>query len=430
MYVLLLETKPELSKQTALELNLNSSHLLYVAKLVHILFHFIGKPLPMMATSPPLSLTFGIELEFLLGYFRDPRFEKYLRDLQTKGETYTKIGEEQREEKSRERYRILQRLQEVGISVNDTIEPAHSRVNTTRWSVTEDSTVQTTEEEETTMKPTWATGMQTNLTHEGRKALKFADVEVVSRVLPYNTDSLREIEKVVQTIVTDFFVTVNYTCGLHVHVGRESFGFPIKTLKNFATLVSCFEPQFNQLHPLNRLESPQCFLPTATFHSYDRRPWRIAEIIDNFDTTKDLLYHFSTYRNDKEIINNYWCYNFLNLLHRPDRNTIEFRQHSGTLDSATILRWTNLVCSTVAFAHNLEAEALWQLLLDWTGHEDDPEWNILKLLRDLDLKVLADAYDGHYYHHPAHLELRDPFLETYEMIDSEGSDTETVDMMI
>lgn len=346
-----------------------------------------------------MDLTIGIELEFLLGYFRDPRMRDYLAHLKANGETHMKIGAEERKEKNKERFKIVQRLQEVGISTNDDIVPPHARIDTTRWSVSSDPTIATTEEEETTLKPMWASGKHMNLTHEGRKALIYADVEIKSRVLPYNADSLREIEEVVQTVVTSFNVTVNYTCGLHVHVGNQTFGFPLQTLKNFTTLVSCFENQFNQFHPRHRLESIQCFRPTATFELHERKPWRMAQIIDNFDTIEGLLHHFSTIHDDEEILTNYWCYNFLNLLHRPDRNTIEFRQHQGTLDAAEILRWTALVCSVVELTHDLQAEAFWKLVLDWTGHESDPKWDVYKLLEDLHLDVLCEAFEDQCYEH-------------------------------
>ena len=83
----------------------------------------------------------------------------------------------------------------------------------------------------------------------------FSDMEVISRVLPYEDDSLKEIWKVLWTInqKTKAIVVPNspawigpstgsatfapQSSGLHVHVGNRNRGFPIQTIKNFLTLM-------------------------------------------------------------------------------------------------------------------------------------------------------------------------------------------------
>ncbi|MCJ1322041.1 hypothetical protein MMC15_007386 [Xylographa vitiligo] len=368
-----------------------------------------------MATSPPLQLTFGVELEFLLAYFRDSQFALRLdsirQDLLARGadqdEIDRVIGIETAPEKNTERCKILTRLQQLGVPVHDW--GVDGKKDYRRWTVSLDDSVIPRDNELRSMKPQWANGQVTSLTAEGRAALCYASVEVFSRVLPYNIDSLREVGIVVTTIAAEFPVYVNESCALHVHVGNMNFGFPIQTVKNFATLVTCFENQFNQIHPLHRLDYAYCLPETLAFRPRERDMWRMAEIIDQLDTPGKIIRQFGSKRNDRDEVYHWWCYNYNNLV--LAKRTIEFRQHAGTLDLPAVSRWINLACTLTAIAHNSESEAFWDLILQFIDHERDRNYNIFLLLRSLHLPLLADAYIGHCYEHPADFKPQDPFDE-------------------
>ncbi|MCJ1282664.1 hypothetical protein MMC26_001989 [Xylographa opegraphella] len=366
-----------------------------------------------MATNSPLQLTFGVELELLLAYFREPQFGFRLANIRQEllaqgtdqDEIDRVIGIETAPEKNRERRKILTRLQQVGVPVHDW--GVDGKKDYSLWTVSLDDSVVPSDEELYSMNPRWANGQVSTLTAEGRAAMCYASVEVFSRVLPYHMDSLREVGTVVNTIVAKFPVYVNESCALHVHVGNRDFGFPVQTVKNFATLVTCFETQFNQIHPLHRLDYAYCLPETLAFRPRERNLWRMAEIIDQLDTHEKIVRQFGTKRNDRDEVYHWWCYNYNNLV--LSKRTIEFRQHAGTLDLAAVYRWINLTCTVTAIAHNTETEAFWGLILQFIDHERDRNYNIFMLLRSLQLPLLVDAYIGQCHEHPADFKPQDPF---------------------
>jgi len=350
-----------------------------------------------------LSLTFGVEIEFILAFIRTREWELRYETIKAKGLGTGETRLAELIEMDQARSTIVDSLRGAGVPVNDLGE-----VDNTRWSVESDGSVFSTEEEKENRTPRFGNGQECLLTEEQWKKLIYCSVEVKSCVLQFNAYSLQEVELVVQTIAKNHAVYVNWTCGLHVHVGNQSFGFPIRTLKNFATLVTCFEQQINQIHPRHRLTSDFCLLESTAFHPEDRSPMQMAEIIDRFETIKDVISRFGMDRNDPEVIQHNWCYNFNSLLWREDRRTIEFRQHASTLDSAAILRWIQFACTSVSIAHKLPKEALWALVRE--ASESGMEWDLFMLLCKLDQYDLAISYLFDCNQHPADMELYDSFL--------------------
>jgi hypothetical protein len=350
-----------------------------------------------------LNLTFGVEIEFILAFIRTREWELRYETIKAKGLGTGETRLAELIEMDQERSTIVDSLRGASIPVNDLGE-----VDSTRWSVESDGSVIPTEEEKEHRTPRFGNGQECLLTEEQWEKLTYCSVEVKSCVLPFNGYSLQEVELVVQTIVKNHAVYVNWTCGLHVHVGNQNFGFPIQTLKNFATLVTCFEQQINEIHPRHRLTSDFCLLESTAFHPEDRSPIRMAEIIDRFETVEDVISRFGVDRNDPVVIQHNWCYNFNNLLWRKDRRTIEFRQHASTLDSAAILRWIRFACTSVSIAHKLPKEILWALVRE--GSELGTEWDLFTLLCKLDQFDLAASYFFNSNQHPVNMELYDSFL--------------------
>ena len=357
-----------------------------------------------MASPPPLNLTFGIELEFVLGYFLEPGWEKDLDEHELQSAERGEISNERISRNNQERNRIVLKLREIGLDVNEV-----HQTNYACWTVTSDGSV-SAGEAKLSLVQDWANGTRTVLTEEGRRNLMFCDVEVKSRILPCNTDSFREVNEVVTAIVQSFPVFVNESCGLHVHVGNEGYGFPFQTVKNFATLVTCFERQFNQLHPLHRLRADYSLQQTTAFNPDERDPWYMAGLIDGFENLEAFLNTFGKDRTNKDLIVHQWCYNFNNLHFTWDKRTIEFRQHAGSLDADTILRWAYLSCVLVGLSHYVEKEGFWDILLSWDFFAP-PEagWNVLRLFHMLHLPKLADMFHGRLYDHPADLKPYDSF---------------------
>lgn len=351
----------------------------------------------------PLNETCGVEIEFILVFFRSREFQTWRETAIAREIPADKVILAELAERDHARRGIINSLREVGFGVNDQDE-----LDTTRWTVASDGSVHATEEERESRTKRFANGQQRSFTGEECGRLIYCPVEVKSRVLPFNANSLLAVERAVQTIVKKHLVYVNESCGLHVHVGNQALGFPIQTVKNFATLVTCFQKQFNQFHPEHRLQSDFCLLETTAFEPRDRDPSRMAVIIDKIETLEDIINRFGKHRDEPEVINHNWCYNFNNLIFREDRRTIEFRQHQGTLDSAAILRWIQFACISVSIAHSISKEELWRLILE--AAESHPEWDIFMLLHKLDQPELAASYRSHCVKHRPGLKLYDAFL--------------------
>ena len=345
-----------------------------------------------MTNFEPLNQTFGVEIEFLLAYFRTSELGNWRGTALSEGTAPVKLLLAEYAEKNEARGTVIKSLREAGLELND-----EDVIDTTRWTVASDGNVKPTEKERESRTPLFADGQQRSYTTDEHRRLEYCSVEVKSCVLPFTADSLLAVERAVQTIVRNHPVYVNKSCGLHVHVGNQTLGFPIQTVKTFATLVTCFEKQLNQFHPDHRLVNDFCPLETTAFKPRDRDPWRMAVIIDEIKTLEDVITRFGMHRDEPEILNHNWCYNFNNLLYRKDRRTIEFRQHQGTLDSAAIIRWVQFACISVSVAHKVPKEAVWNLIHEAAA--SDPKWDIFMLLQKLGQPELAASYRSHCFKH-------------------------------
>ena len=150
---------------------------------------------------------------------------------------------------------------------------------------------------------------------------------------------------------------------------------------------------------------------TTAFAPKDRDPWYIAGLIDGFENLEAFLDTFGKDRTDKDLYVHHWCYNFNNLQFSLTKKTIEFRQHAGSLEADTILRWVNLACALVTLSHYVEKEGYWDILLSW-DFLAPPEagWNVLRLFGMLHLPILAEMFHDHIYDHPADLKTYDKFV--------------------
>ena len=370
----------------------------------------------------PLNLTFGVEIEFLLTYVRTPELMEKLKRYPEFSlvETYL--------EQDREREKIVNHLRTLGLPVNDVGSKDYAQ-----WTVEKDGSVCEQEWDEyhpvgNASLPTrieFANGRHVDLTPEGRRLVRFCPVELISPVRPFNMAALEEVQTTLRAIVARFPVFTNQSCGLHIHIGNQDKGFPMQTLKNFSTLTTTFERQVNQIHPRNRLESVFCHLETTAFDPLEREPWRMAFLIDELPDLESYIKLFGTLRYDRSVFDHYWCYNVNNLGLQQSKRTIEFRQHTGTLDSDRVILWAIFAASVVSLAHNTESSAFWNLMIDFA---DETDFTILDLLRELSLNVLADEYKGRIFQHPVDQPMFDIFAENMSDIDeSDESDDESVE---
>ncbi|MCJ1461679.1 hypothetical protein MMC07_000276 [Pseudocyphellaria aurata] len=80
------------------------------------------------------------------------------------------------------------------------------------------------------------------------------------------------------------------------------------------------------------------------------------------------------------------AFNFFNLQGDFLINTIEFRQHSGTLDPEQIVNWVRIVCTLVQMSY-VDGEGVRDLI---TQQLDNTDYTTMHLLVDLQLPDLAN----------------------------------------
>ena len=344
----------------------------------------------MASLDSTLSLTFGIELEFLLAYLPQAMPASLIKPQEESGSS-----QEQYEyiERVFHRNTIRTALLKAGLDVSTERER-----NYQKWIVHQDASVTLTDEDLTGKVSLWADGQETELTEEMRGHYRYVDVEIISPIFKYDglTIAFPEIERVVDVITKGFPVITPRTSGLHIHVGNEAKGFPLRTLKNLAILTHCFENRINQIHPACRLQSPYCILPRLAFEPEDRNPQIMAEGIDTLKDIPDFVRFFGTERNCRNTTNNYRAYNFGNLGKNMSKQTIEFRQHKGTLNMDEIQNWVNTTNQLVSLAHNSDSADIVDLVLN-KGYDTD--FTLVDLFSTLGFKSLADYYGPRLHDH-------------------------------
>lgn len=198
----------------------------------------------------------------------------------------------------------------------------------------------------------------------GVKDYKWCRIEVISPVLIFSPQAIRQVQKVCKLIHRKYRTLTNEWCGLHVHVGQGSDGLPDYAIKNLAALIWTFEDRLDLLHPLYRTNDAACN------SLYNSAPLS-TEL--NFETDKPLLVRDQLERilecktGDQviELVNDEcptygFAYNFWNLrseFYWCSKKTIEFRQHEGTLDAKRAENWMKVCVRLVEFA--LQSQPVW-----------------------------------------------------------------------
>ncbi|KAK4998960.1 hypothetical protein LTR66_001915 [Elasticomyces elasticus] len=150
--------------------------------------------------------------------------------------------------------------------------------------------------------------------------------------------------------------------GLHVHVGNGDEKVPLKTCKNVLHVVTAFERCFDILHTGPRImhntqhvNCPSFFFRHSPITNRDDRLLAWLGAIEKCSTYEDIgelhVVRRPNTGHPNETTGHNAAYNFDNLFADPEigryeehlTNTIEFRQHVGTLDPGEIFAWIGLV---------------------------------------------------------------------------------------
>lgn len=85
-----------------------------------------------------------------------------------------------------------------------------------------------------------------------------ASVEISTPVLADTARSSEMLRYVVNLLTSSFLMTVNPSCGLHVHVGQGEDGFSYDALRRITSLLWAADPFLRMLHPPWRAVSAHC----------------------------------------------------------------------------------------------------------------------------------------------------------------------------
>lgn len=204
----------------------------------------------------------------------------------------------------------------------------------------------------------------------------FLAIELKSPILQANQKTLLEVAAVASAIRRKFKVLHNRSCGVHVHVGNQTKGFPLHILRNTAVLASGLEMPINMLHPHHRQWNKYCKqLNQRDYSALDRRMQ--LEAFAKAETVNRLV-HLTNYQ-DK-----YWTVNFRNNLHRRGTRTVEFRQHKATFDRKKLVFWIQFVLGLMRFAAMHETEEILSLVSVFGEAEDAHT-----MLDEIDLAILS-----------------------------------------
>ncbi|KAG9633401.1 hypothetical protein KCU64_g15818, partial [Aureobasidium melanogenum] len=254
-----------------------------------------------------------------------------------------------------------------------------------------------------------------------------SDVEIPSRILDFSNPSpcphgqlwpcngqplvwdwRDEITAIINTlkqkcIKPGFRVFTNETCGLHVHIGRDRFGFTLDTTKNIMGIFTAYERCFDSLLTVDRIAGYEndhhTALPALNLANPNSsiilwRPsagWKysLPLSVRQFDHLgHDLMsaYESSDFFEWDTLVRNgasipYWlrrlyqttnfaelglystahqsCINLEHLVHNhTTKPTIEVRLHPGTLEVNEILAWIDLLCNLSIYAETTTTTAV------------------------------------------------------------------------
>ena len=311
----------------------------------------------------PLDLTFGVELEFLVKKPTGARADEAgshehdaVLNAVTEGQQLTVYAA------------VATTLQLAGLDVN-TVDLSSVEKRYERWTVTRDGSIHADASR-----------------HSAAANQSYVAVEVKSPVMLLGDCSLREVRRAVAAIRTKHCVVINDTCGLHVHVGNLTRGFPLSTLRNTASILAVFERQLSTVHSPGRLRC-QWAHPLAHHERLAKLArLRKAIVIARLQDIPSFIDFMNPPPYDRN-----QAYNFMQL--HPERvdglKTIEFRQHAGCLEGERVVAWIELATGIVRFAHCVPLVNVTSLL---AYNANRARFDLLKLLDTLGLSHLRDFY--------------------------------------
>jgi hypothetical protein len=169
-------------------------------------------------------------------------------------------------------------------------------------------------------------------------------MELVSPILK-GQDGIDQVLKVGAALAV-MLAKVNQSCGLHVHCG--SGGASVGQLRNLAKMFCLYEDHFDTLVPVSRRANNNRFTRSnKTVAGYN-----VPDIMSKLDaarTERTIVTIMNTGVDTRNHYNQFRYYK-LNFQSRAMHGTVEYRQHSGSVDGVKIAAWVRLVTGFTASA--------------------------------------------------------------------------------
>jgi hypothetical protein len=216
-------------------------------------------------------------------------------------------------------------------------------------------------------------------------------LELASPILNLGSSETQDIEKVCNIIKNNYEVSVNETCGLHVHVGKGREILPsYKEVKNLFAILWTFENRLRRLHPSQRHDHEQCrsMHVLSPLAQKNLSPKQSLQSILSCQSTAQVITLFTT-----AIVDGGMAYDGYNII--PDsgetiKRTLEFRQHEGTLDPESIINWATVCAKLLQYAGEVPQADLEKFL--WDNVKDERTFTAVDLIEKIGLEK-----EAHYF---------------------------------
>lgn len=176
--------------------------------------------------------------------------------------------------------------------------------------------------------------------------------EVVSPILE-GMEGLAQLEKVC-SILKQSNAKINKSCGLHIHFDAQNF--KIKQWRNLYINYLQYETIIDSFMPASRRANKNFYCKGLTIGNRSK-----AAMIENIKGCANIREIKALYGSRYHKIN---CESFFK------HGTVEFRQHSGTIEYSKIMNWVRFLHNLVSYSENHEVEtASFEKMTDFNQNE-------------------------------------------------------------
>lgn len=331
-----------------------------------------------------LSLTFGVEIEFILALERLSSTSKHEESDIEPNVLRQAIAHDVSQDLD-EWERLPKIFERAGLTLRG---PSQDTIDYNEWKIVQDSSVNIQGLDLTDALPDRIKSINDASSWDAHP------MELVSRVLPAPDSSLHpslvELKEFLSTLRgppspdTPYGAYVTPSCGLHVHIGTSSGTLPFAVLRHLAYLTAIYEPVISIFHNNSRRYNNYCLSNLGAFcrslHRCSLRrslksPREIRESIFAPELTPvdlgvlmseepagtDLAWRSSTLtagENAHQTVEKYRIVNWNGITTaNTGKPTLEFRQHAGCVDANGIAMWVRFLTRLVRTAERLAAES-------------------------------------------------------------------------